>query len=131
MTFVDTNYFLRFLLKDNTVQHEVARKLFKDGATGSKELITSIIVFFEIYWVLSSFYGKKKEELLAVLHNIMSMSFVKINERELLEEALVLFSKENLSLEDCYNLVYAKGQKSEEFLTFDQRLSRQYKASPE
>lgn len=46
MIFVDTNYFLRFILKDNQVQYLKARQLFLDAAKGEIELISSTTVFF-------------------------------------------------------------------------------------
>ena len=58
MVFVDTNYFLRFLLNDVSDQHASARQLFEDGARGVRQLCTSLVVMFEVYWVLSSFSVK-------------------------------------------------------------------------
>ena len=43
MIFVDTNYFLRFLLKDNKLQHRKAKQLMLDSAQGKLKLFTSII----------------------------------------------------------------------------------------
>ena len=56
MIFIDTNYFLRFLLKDNEKQFIEVKKLFEKAILGEIDLYTSLIVIFEIYWVLSSFY---------------------------------------------------------------------------
>ena len=50
--FVDTNYFLRYLLKDIPEQHEEAKRLFVAAADGKVELMTTSLVFFEVYWVL-------------------------------------------------------------------------------
>lgn len=37
MIFVDTNYFLRFLLKDNQAQYLQAKELFLSAAQGKQE----------------------------------------------------------------------------------------------
>ena len=125
MIFVDTNYFLRFLLRaENRSQHEAAKKVFLEAAGGKVELFTSLIVIFEIYWVLSSFYGQKKAEITEILLNILKMEFISIPERLLLEEALKTFAENNISLEDSYNLACAKHSKAEDFLTFDRKLKR-------
>lgn len=56
MMFVDTNYFLRFLLEDNKAQAQKVKQLFETASRGEgEELTTSLVVFFEIYWVLTSF----------------------------------------------------------------------------
>lgn len=122
MIFVDTNYFLRFLIRDIEEQYQEVRALFEKGISKETKLFTSLVVFFEIYWVLSSFYQKNKQELVIKLAEILEMKFVKIKEREILERAIKLFSQNNLSLEDAYNLVYSQKSKASKFATFDKRL---------
>jgi predicted nucleic-acid-binding protein len=122
--FVDTNYFLRFLLNDVSSQQETAKKLFKQGSEGKVKLFTSTIVFFELYWVFTSFYKKSKPQVVKILNDILSLSFIKIKERKILETALTEFGKTNLELEDCYNLVYAQSQGAKKIDTFDQKLAK-------
>ena len=62
MIFIDTNYLLRFLLKDIDSQYLEAKKLLLQAARGEKKVITSTIVFFELFWVLKSYYKKDKTE---------------------------------------------------------------------
>lgn len=128
MIFVDTNYFLRFLLDDNLEQGEIAKKLFRQAARGEKKLISSTIVFFEIYWVLNSYYGRQKEELAKTLSDILAMVFIEFDDREILSDALKRFTKDNLDLEDCYNLHFAKNKKVSDFATFDLDLKKKAKA---
>lgn len=113
MIFVDTNYFLRFLLKDNEKQYRQAQSLFEEATLGKKRLFTSLIVFFEIYWVLSSFYQKKKPEISKVLKDILSLNFIKFENGELLTKTVQFFAKNKLDLEDSYNLVFAQEMKAE------------------
>lgn len=127
MTFVDTNFFLRFLIKDNPEQFKEAKKLFLEGASGELGLITSTIVVFEIYWVLKTYYQKTKPEIIKILQKILRMDFMKIEERDLLQKSLTFFKKKNFSLEDCYNLVFAHEQGVKNFKTFDQNLRKIFK----
>jgi predicted nucleic-acid-binding protein len=90
---------------------------------GEIKLFTSLVVFFEVYWVLTSFYRQKKEKIISVLEDILKMSFVALPERIILFKALGLFGQTNLSLEDCFNVFYAEEYKSEKFLTFDRKLA--------
>lgn len=126
MEFVDTNYFLRYLLKDNKEQGDVAYSLFKEAILGKVKLFTSIIVFFEIYWLLSSFYSKKKDELINILSAILEMNFIRLDEGDLLKQAIQMYGTTNLDLEDSYNLVFAKHKKAMEFNTFDKKLKREF-----
>jgi len=59
----------------------------------------------------------------------LMMDFIRIDERSLLLRALSLFKKENLSLEDCYNLIYARESKTETFKTFDVKLAKIFSAT--
>ena len=126
MIFVDTNYFLRFLLNDISEQHNLVKKLFIKASVGKENLSTSTIVFFEIYWVLSSLYKKEKSEIVEVLQKILKLTFIKLQERKILLDSLILFKQTNLDLEDCYNLHFAKSQKMDIFGTFDKKLEKEF-----
>jgi len=127
MIFVDTNYFLRLILRDSNTQHDQAKKLFQEGAEGTKELFTSLLVMFEIYWVLASFYQKNKNEIIKVLQNILQMDFIQFKQKDCLNRALRIYKNENLDLEDCYNLIFAKNNKAKNFKTFDKKLAKRFK----
>lgn len=126
MIFVDTNYFVRFFLKDVPRQFDEAEKLFLLGAREKEILITSTIVFFEIYWLFKSFYGKTKPEIIEILHKLLNMKFIVLEEKWILEEALVIFSRVSLDLEDCYYLAFMKSQKIKNLKTFDHKLQREF-----
>jgi len=126
MTFVDTNYFLRFLLADNHKQFSQVKKLFLDAAEGKVKLITSTIVFFEIYWVLTLYYNHDKDNTIETMERILNLGFIRFDRRNILADAVKLFSANNLSLEDCFNLCYAKFIKVKQFATFDQQLLKRW-----
>ena len=127
MIFVDTNYFLRFLLEKKDEQQKQAIELFKKASLGQIKLFTSTIVIFEIYWVLSTFYEKNKKEVKEILIDIFKMDFVQIKERSILLQAIDLLGEFNYDLEDSYNIVFALDKKAEEFMTFDSTLERRFK----
>lgn len=127
MIFVDTNYFLRFLLSEKSEQQKEAIELFKKGALGEVKLFTSTVVIFEVYWVLSTFYRKEKESVKEVLDSILKMDFVRLEEREILSRALDYLEELNYDLEDSYNLALALERKVQNFLTFDERLGKKFK----
>ncbi len=127
MIFVDTNYFLRFLLNDIKQQHKEAKKLFIQASEGEASLFTSTIVIFEIYWVLSSFYEKDKVQISQTLNNVLKdFIFIHLPERTLLLKALEIYTTTNFDLEDSYNLVYANKKQAEDFKTFDKKLLKEF-----
>ena len=126
MTFIDTNYFLRFLLGDNTRQQEETKQTFLQAAEGKTELFTSLVVVFEIYWVLSSFYQRQKEEISKTLTDILNLEFINLEEKELLRRAVSFYTETNFDLEDSFNLAFAQSKKAVDFKTFDLKLQKAF-----
>jgi predicted nucleic-acid-binding protein len=124
--FIDTNYFLRFLLKDNEKQFKVVFQLFEDTILEKTQVTTNIIVIFEIFWVLSSFYKQNKEEVIIKLQKIVQIPNIQIENREILSEALTLYSRTKLDFEDCYNICTAVKQKVDEFSSFDKDAVKEF-----
>lgn len=120
--FVDTSFFLRFLLRDVDEQHQKAKELFRKATQGKVNLFTSVIVLFELYWVLTSFYQKRKLVTIKMLGELLKLKFIELPERELLIQALEVYQDTNLDLEDSYNLVYACFNKADRLASFDKNL---------
>lgn len=127
MIFIDTNYFLRFFLKDINNQYLNVKQLFLKGARGEVKLITSTIVIFEVFWVLRSYYRRDRTEISQTLRKILDLNFIELSERSILQQGLNLFQQTNFSLGDCYNLVFAKRQGIKLFKTFDLKLAKFFK----
>ncbi len=125
MIFVDTNFFLRFLLQDNKDQYQQAKELFLQSAREEVDLVTSLVVFFEVTWILKRKF--EKEVLIKSFFNLLSLN-IELEERALLTESLSMYRETNLSLEDCYNFVFAKNKGVTDFKTFDQKLRKVFKS---
>ncbi len=129
MTFVDTNYFLRFLLADISSQHQLAKTLFQQAAGGKVSLFTSAVVIFEIYWVLLSVYSKNKDQITATLDPLLDMSFIDFEHHSLLKQAISLYTHSSLGLVDAFNFHYAQSLGARDFKTFDTTLSRRFQTT--
>ena len=125
MIFIDTNYFLRLILKDNQKHFLEAANTFKQAALGKISLVTSTVVFFEVAWTLRHIYKDDHLALGEILFKLLQLNF-KINDRSLLIDAVVRFKDSDLELINCYNLELAKDLKIKEFKTFDQKLARAF-----
>lgn len=124
MTFIDSNYFLRFLINDVPSQYKKAMEIFKRGVDGDIKLFTNILVIFELYWVFTSFYEKPKQEVINILRKVLGMTFITVENREYIIEALDHFERSSLDLEDCYNLAYCKENNITDFASFDNTLTK-------
>lgn len=127
MIFVDTNYFLRFLLRDSEGQYLEAKELLLEAAAGRVVLLSSTVVFFEVAWVLRFVYKKDKSMLAQTLHKLLNLN-IQFGDHKMLLGAVNLFIGSNFSLEDCYNLEFARQYKAANFKTFDKRLSKYFES---
>lgn len=125
--FVDANYFLRLLLKEDEKQFNQVYFLFQKAIKNEVKLCTSVVVLFEIYWVLSSFYKKNKPQVCQHLEKILMMSYIEIEKRETFTYALSIYEKNPLDLEDCYNLAIGEIFNVDEFASFDKKLLKYLK----
>lgn len=124
--YVDTNYFLRLLLKDNPEQFQMAYDLFESALKGNVYLTASVIVFFEIYWVLSSFYKRQKTELIPLLKQLLSLKGLEFQSHTVPEDAIDLFATESIALEDCVH-IFNVLQDEVSLVSFDQKLLNVWK----
>ena len=64
MRYADTNIFIRYLIRDDTVKAEAVRDLVERLAAGTEEVVTSAFVAAEMIYVLTSkhHYGLSRED---------------------------------------------------------------------
>jgi predicted nucleic-acid-binding protein len=119
--FVDTNYFLRLILKDVDHQYQEVCRVFAEAVSSNKRLFTSSLVYFEVAWVLVSVYKKGKNDLIKHLEEFLRLSFIDIEHRSKLADTIKIYKESSLSLEDCYYIIYGKAQNAS-LLSFDKKL---------
>ncbi|MFH1961060.1 MAG: PIN domain-containing protein [Patescibacteria group bacterium] len=88
-SFVDTNIFLRFLVKEDEQAYNKSFALFKKASEGKINLITSSLVIFEIIWTLESFYKVKKSDIVGKVLGILNLPNLEVEKAELLFQALI------------------------------------------
>lgn len=122
MIFVDTNYFLRYLIDDGSPQHCQATEFFQLNAKKKNSLTTSTLVFFEVFWTITSYYQKSDLETVEIMKNLLKMAFINFEAKEILAKSLERASLGVISFEDCFNLEWAKIKKVTAIASFDKKL---------
>lgn len=120
---VDTNGFLRFILNDIPTQKEAFEKVLQDARLNQLVLLVPQIVIFEMEFALSKYYQFSKEDIIKRLQSITSASYVKIQDQDVFQTALKLYSMQTVSFVDCFLLAKAKKEGAELF-TFDKKLRK-------
>jgi len=118
---VDANIVLRYLVKDVETQYKMARKFFKEGEEGLRELLIKPMVIAEVVYVLESFYGNKREDIASRMETFLSQKWLKVEERKIMLSLWPWYRK-NLHFVDSYLLASAKNN-NQKILTFDKKLA--------
>ncbi len=99
--FIDTNIFLRPIIKDSAKTAEECNLLFQEIKNGKINAFTSNLVLAEIFWVLKSVYKFKKQELSRILGAISKLKNLKIDNKENFDKAIELYEKNNVKFIDA------------------------------
>ncbi len=110
MKAIDTNVLVRFLVRDDTAQADIADMVIKGRC------FISLTVFMECAWLLSSRYALSREEISVVLKEIIGLSSVSTIDDELVLWAITRFQS-GADFADMLHLV--DGRLADEFATFD------------
>ncbi len=106
--FIDTNIFLRYLTKDDPAKYERCREIFKKAMEGELSLFTSEMVIAELIWTLLSYYKVAKADVIEKVSIIISSQNLRISNRDLIADSLVLYGQKNIDYVDAYNAVFMK-----------------------
>lgn len=114
MKLVDTNYLLRYILRDDEDMYQKACKIIEKGASTRLESIPELI------YVLTGYYGvKRKEAALAVTELLKD---IEIPEKAIILETLNIYRESKLDYVDCVYISVSK-RNNERVLTFDKKLN--------
>jgi predicted nucleic acid-binding protein len=122
--FIDTNILLRYLTADDPEKFERCKDLFKRALEKRIVLLTSDMVIAELIWTLNSFYKVPKDEIIEKVTIIINTPNLKVPNKKLLSEVLVLFGQENIDYIDAYNAVFMKNNGCAQIFSYDKDFDR-------
>lgn len=118
--FIDTNIFLRYLTRDDPAKYEKCRELFKKTIEGKTSIATSGIVIAELIWTLLSYYKVPKADVVEKVSIIVSTENLYIPDKDIIMDALLLYSMKNIDYIDAYNAVFIKYSGLDEIYSYDE-----------
>ncbi len=98
---IDTNVLVRFLVRDDAVQFEKARKLIKREVAAGRRVFVSQLVLLETEWVLRSRYGLPKTEIIAAISGLLDATDVQFEDESAIEQALFVWKDNAADFADC------------------------------
>lgn len=116
--FADTNFYLRFILKDNKNQVKRVKEFLSKAKKGEINIVFLPEVILEMEFVLRSVYALSGKQIVKYLVPLAKTDYLDICERDIWLTAFKIFPEKNLSLFDIFLFLKARGQKAE-VLSFD------------
>lgn len=116
MIAVDTNVFVRLLVRDDPRQSALAKALFADGSVW-----LSATVLLETAWVLRKGCRLEWLEIVDALRQVCALESVVVEDEHRFHDALD-WAENGLDFADAFHL--ARAQDVESFYTFDQAFAR-------
>ncbi len=118
MKIIDANIILRYLLNDHDELSAKAATIIEDN-----ELLLPNEVIAEVVYVLENVYNVKNDEICDTLIDLFKYNNFTVDDFEVIEEALLLFSRRRLDFVDTLLYAYKKVRGHQVF-TFDKKLKR-------
>lgn len=121
--YIDTNFFLRFLLKDNLSQLKTVKIYFSKAKSRTIKIVCLTEIILEIEYVLRKIYKYQRTIIGQFLLFILNISYLEFSDRDVLYKSLKIYQKQSIDLVDL--ILYFKAKKNTaEVLSFDKDFGR-------
>jgi predicted nucleic-acid-binding protein len=123
---LDTNYFARLLIKDNDEQFTKIIELIDLAGQNGDVLYGDNSSIFELCYVLTGqVYQLMRAEVAIKLTQLLDLGCFAFEDKNILIQALNIYSTKNLDIVDCFLIAKALDQNLT-FTTFDNKAFKEY-----
>jgi len=127
---IDTNVLLTFRLKRGK-EFAIINKHFGECSEGKIKIYIPLPVLLETEWVLRSFYRQQKDKIVSFFEELLALENLSVPNKPEVQLVVNLYKhSKGVSFTDSLIVTQIRNQKVDEFLTFDNRLSRLYQTLP-
>lgn len=123
---LDTNVLVRFLVRDDLKQAELASSYIRKATADGETCFINLIVFCELVWVLESAYGYSKQEIANVLEKMLTIRQFEIETKDIVRQAVHDYQRGSGDIADYLIGRVNQSQGCDQTATFDRSL----KSSP-
>jgi predicted nucleic-acid-binding protein len=98
---IDTNVLIRYLVRDDQLQFEKARRLINREISTGEPVLVSLLVLLETEWVLRSRYELAKEDILVAFSALLEAAEVDFEDESSVEHAIYMWKDSAAEFADC------------------------------
>jgi len=124
MAVLDTNLLVRYLVQDDDAQLAAVKKLIRTVLRAGETLFVPITVMLELEWVLRANFKFNKDQVTAVLSNLLAAAELTFESEAATEIALALYKKSRADFSDCVHIALAHVAGHGPLWTFDVAASK-------
>jgi predicted nucleic-acid-binding protein len=124
MASLDTNILVRYLVRDDERQLELARQLIEQQVQARKTLYIPISVTLELEWVLRSRYGFNKATVTETYKSLLQSRELEFQSESAVEIALLYYKTHTADFADCLHTALAGQSTHTPLITFDKKAAR-------
>ncbi|HBG04472.1 MAG: hypothetical protein A2075_13270 [Geobacteraceae bacterium GWC2_58_44] len=119
----DTNFILRYLLRDIEEQFAEADAFFENVRVGRATALVAESVLVECLYILTKYYRVSRADIAVSLTNLLLYKGIQNKDKEVLTQSLALFAETSLDPVDCI-LAARAAVAGNSVLTFDKALNK-------
>lgn len=121
---VDANVILRYLLKDHEEFYKKAEELFDAAMDGKISVRIFQSVIAEVVYVLLGLYKVRRAEIAEALRCFLNIKAIKVNDKQIVINALEIFRITNLDFVDALLCSYGKNFPKVTIVSFDKGVNK-------
>ena len=116
---LDTNVLIRFLVADESPKYKTLYSFFQLLEQGQMRVELKLIVFFQVIFVLKSFYKVPKKQIIESMKNILKLKGIRIKEKKIVQRSLELWANNNIEIVDSYLIAILEGDTQNILYSYD------------
>jgi predicted nucleic-acid-binding protein len=121
---IDTNVFLRFLTTDKEKMPKSLLTFFSKLENGETKVLCLDLVFFQVIFVLKSFYKVEKEEIINKMLNLLSFDGLYMKDKRVIERTLEMWRNHPGDIIDCYIAANMEKSGEKEIVSYDKKIEK-------
>jgi len=98
---IDTNVLVRYLIRDDQLQYEKARRLRDRGVSKGEPVFIGLLVLLETEWVLRSRYELAKSEIISAFSALLDTADLTFEDEQTAEHAVYSWKESTADFADC------------------------------
>ena len=121
---LDTDVLVRYVLRDDVQQAELADRLIEKCIAEQVLVVISLLTIQETEWVLRACANIDKARIISLFKALLESADVLIETEDILEEALLHFENSSADFSDCLMVAKYQNLTCDYMVTFDTKAAK-------